>query len=309
MPRKLTLENLRAEQAGAEKQLALAQQYNDYVGVLQFEQRIEEISSEIEAISAADSPFAKVALYFSGRPVFGTRGIASEFAGRSLENFQALVSKAFAKRELGPLGERGRVPLRSNTSLMVTSVTHGSFGFVLEELSDQSEMHSTALKSVVSEVDEILSGFGSSDEMDFDRVSESIDSRILISLRDFFTEMDSSGATVRIVEDARELSLDEEAVRRARLRADASEVEEDSIEIEGLILGFLPEHRRFEILDQKLGSIYGSATVIATEQYQRAAQVGLAANSLCKGLVQVRTVRPFNREPKITYRLMEFTQL
>jgi len=309
MPRKLTLENLRAEQAGAGKQLALAQQYNDYVGLLQLEQRLEEISSEIEAISAQESQLASVALYFSGRPVFGTRGIASDFAGRSLENFQSLVSKTFAKRELGSLGERGRVPLRSNTNLMVTAVTHGSFGFVLEELSDQTEMHDTALKSVVSEVDEILNGFGSSDENDFDRVAESIDSRILISLRDFFRDMDSSGATVRIVEDDRELNLDEAAVHRARLRADASEVEEDSINIEGIMLGFLPEHRRFEIQDQKLGSIYGSASVEATEQYQRAAQIGLPANSPCKGLVQVRTVRPFNREPKVTYRLLEFTDL
>lgn len=309
MPRKLILENLRAEQAGAAKQLALAQQYNDYVGLLQLEQRLEEISNEIETITTQGSPFASVALYFSGRPVFGTRGIASEFAGRSLDNFQSLVSKTFAKREIGSIGERGRVPLRSSTNLMVTAVTHGSFGFVLEELSDQTELHSTALKSVVSEVDEILNGFGSSDENDFVRAAESIDSRILISLRDFFKEMDSSGATVRIVEDDRELNLDEDAVHRARLRADASDIEEKPIEIEGVILGFLPEHRRFEIQDQQLGSIYGSATAEATEQYQRAAQTGLSANSPCKGLVQVRTVKPFNREPKTTYRLLEFINL
>lgn len=309
MPRKLRLDGLQAELAGTLRQLDLAREYNDYVGTLQLKDRATEIQVEIGEISSIESPFASVALFFDGGPVFGSRGIDAEFAGKSLENFQSLISKTFAMRELGSLAERGRIPMRANANMMVTAVTHGSFGFVLEELSEQSEMHETALKNVVSEVDNILEGFGSLDESIFEGVADGIDSRTLISLRDFFREIDNSRATLRIVEDDREVILNEESVHRARLRADASEIEEDTAELSGTLLGFLPDHKRFEIVDTKLGSIYGSATQEATSQYVQAAQRGLPANAPCRAIAQVRTVRPFNREPKTIFRLLEFTDL
>ncbi|MBV7583119.1 hypothetical protein KW851_09860 [Pseudomonas sp. PDM33] len=310
MPRKLTTDSLKAEESGLKALLADAEKYGDIVGQIQYKQRLEEISKDIESLESNPNPFASVALYFSGRPVIGSRGIAAEFASKALGNYQDLISKTFAKSELGAIGERGKVPLKQSTELMVTGLTHGSFGFVLDELSNQDELHDTALKEVVSTVTELLYRVSSSNEEDFERAAEELDSRTLITLREFFKDLDSSEATIRIVEDNTDITLDDRSIHRGRVRTEATQIEDSLERIEGVLTGFLPEHRKFEIKISSGETIYGTASKEATEHFMKIVAHGNPVlGRSCRASIYIKHVKSLNREPREIYRLIEFHQL
>lgn len=307
MPRKLRLDGLQADLASLDALLKSAREMDDPVGEYQIEKRKSALEAELKALTAAQERKASVALFFGGKPVLGSRGISADFAGHMLEYFQDLVSRAFASNELGSLGERGPIPKRQATDLMVTQLTRGSFGFVLDELSDQSELEDTALKVMVEEVVTIVEKVASSNEIDFEEVAEQLDPRMLISLKDFFVTLDAAEATVRLVDDVADISLDQLAVHRARLRTEATSIDEADLLIEGVLVGFLPEHRKFEILVGQTLTLYGSVSKEAAEQYaQLVARGENPERQTWQVRIRQRTVTPLNRPPREVNRLLEF---
>lgn len=310
MPNKLTMESLQAEAAGLAELLEEARGLGDIVGELQYQERLQEISDQLTSLANSKSKHASVALFFGGKPVFGTRGIAAEFAGRALETYQDLIAKAFARLEIGTIGARGPTPMKAATDLMITGVTHGSFGFVLEELSDQEELQETALHEVMSEVSDLLVHTSALNDSEFEGAADQIDARTLISLREFFKRLDSDEATLRIVENDREFRLDSAAVHRGRVRTEATQIDEQTQRITGVLAGFLPDHRRFEMRENGGSSIYGSVTKSAADQFVAAVGHGqIVIGNQCDALVVVREVRPFNRPPRLTYRLLGFHRI
>ena len=98
------------------------------------EARRDELQQTIETLDAApDEPVASAALFFGGGPVIGARGIESEFAGSAVTKFQDIVAKVLA-HETGGLGQRGIVPNKGASTLHITNIVRGSFGFLLEEV-------------------------------------------------------------------------------------------------------------------------------------------------------------------------------
>jgi hypothetical protein len=310
MPRRLDIEALEAELSALNLLLDETRQSNDPIGIIQYEQRKGIIEKEILALRGTEMHHASLALYFGGKPVFGSRGIAADFAGKALEEFQEIVSRQFAKNEIGPLGERGKIPMKDVTTLMVTGVAQGSFGFLLDELNDQTQFIDTTLKEMVSQVLRIIESAGALNEAEFEEAADTLDPRTLSALKDFFTDLDSSGATIRLVDDLRDVSLDEVAVRRARARMEATQIDEEDSEITGKLMGFLPEHRRFEISMQSGEMIYGSATKESTAQFSvTLTNNNPAIGKRCIAKVKKRTVRPVNRPPRLVYRLLEFISI
>ena len=309
MPRKLEIDALQAEQAGLRALLEEARTIDDPVGELLYAHRLEEIQEHLQRLHDSHIPMASVALFFSGKPVIGSLGIASDFAGRALGAYQELISKTFAKSELGGMGERGPVPLKQETTLMVTGLAHGSFGFVLNELSDQTEIHDTALKEVVKDASDLLECVSASSETEFEHASEDLDPRTLGALKKFFKDLDNEGATIRIVDDYRELKLDGEAIHRARMRTEATEIVEETITVEGILKGFLPDHRRFELQAQEQ-TYHGTASKEAAEQLQSAVNRDIPVlGKECSAGFIVRTVTSLNKPPRLAYRLTKFYSL
>lgn len=307
MPRKLEMDSLRAEESGLRALLNEALQVDDPVGVLQYSERLTEIKNQLEALGDNPAPMASVALFFSGKPVLGSIGIASDFAGRALKDYQELISKIFAKLELGGMGERGPIPLKQDATLMVTGMAHGSFGFVLTELSDQTELHDTALKETVTATSALLEGVSAVNETSFEQLADDLDSRTLDALRRFFSDLDSEAATIRIVDDVRELQLDSASIHRALMRTEATEIEESSTEAEGVMKGFLPAHRRFEMEGIDGVTYSGSVSQEAAEQMQNVVNSGRPLlGKLCKIGLLTRTVKSVNKPPRLAYRLNNF---
>lgn len=306
--KRLELDSLKADLAAVEALLAGRTESEDPIGWIQYSSRKAALQQQLAELESKPDHHASVALFFGGRPVIGSRGILADFAGKTLELYQEMVSKRNAAMELGePLSSRGTIPKRANAQMMVTEVARGSFGFVLEEASQDNEMLETSLKHVVNDISELIHKLSQEDEEGFETVTETLDDRLLGSIRNFFKTLDDAGATMKLIDGHREFTLQREDVERARARADSMEVAENGIEESGVIY-LLPDSRRFEFYPDGdlpvrkgvvsascLKAIFGGGTQIPDGTVGRRK----------KAAFTVREVRQRNGVNRISYTLMQ----
>ena len=245
--KRLDLESLSADRAAVKTMLA-ALSDKDPIGRLSFEGRLAAINDEIRRIDSSHERTGSVALLFSGTPVFGSRSIDADFATTVVRSFQDLVAKRIAAEEFGRLGSRGRIPERTASALSIRELVRGSVGFILEENSQNGQITDTPIKKAIDEVTAVIEQASAENADAFASTVETLDARLLVSLREFFKTLDDGGASVRIVENDRDAKLDATAVKRARDRVETTEVEDMDDEIvTGELLGLLPDSRRFEM--------------------------------------------------------------
>lgn len=309
MPKKLNIDSLSSEINTLNELLSSARLYDDFVGEMQLVHRISELSVKLESLreETAFDNSASVALFFGGKPVLGSKGIAAAFAGTVLEQFQNLIAKVFANNEVGDLGRRGKVPFKVNSELMVTGLARGSFGFVLDEMNDQVQLESSQLSHVIDKVALLLRDSAAQDDAVFESILEELEPRTLIALRDLFSNLDANKATMRVVEKELDFTLDGPSIHRARIRTEAITIDENATEVEGILVGFLPENRKFELADSTGKLFYGSATKESVEQFTKAADSAIGKKCLIK--VTIKTVIPLNRPPTEVVRLLEFLRI
>lgn len=306
MLKKLEQESLQADIASIDRLLSSRTEAEDPIGFFQLSNRLAELKTQLEAVQAQTDKLASVALFFGGAPVFGSKGISAEFAGRAIDAFQDLVSKSFAATETGTLGERGPIPLRGNAQLMLTDIARGSFGLVLEETDANESLAETALHGIVDEVTQAILDFSAPDDNIFEAALAKVDSRSLISFRDFFKLLDEQSATVRLVEGDKDSELDSTAVHRARLRTDFTAVED---KVSDTIVGrltFLPMHRRFELKvagneEPLYGTISPEFSRDKLEELEKSPNV---LGKVWRTKVRIRETHRPNQPPKLTYTLM-----
>lgn len=306
MPKKLSIDSLSAEITSVSELLLSAKNAGDIVGEIQLEHRLSKLANKLKELknnTALDNS-ASVALFFGGKPVLGSKGISADFAGTALEQFQNLISKTFAKSEAGQLGSRGKIPFKAHSELMVTGLARGSFGFVLDEMSDQVESESSELTHVIDKATHLLRDTAAQDDAVFEGLIEELDARTLLALKEMFANLDTNEATLRVVEGDLDILLDSSAIHRGKIRTEATLIEEKTTEVAGVLEGLLPEHRKFEIRDDSGQLIYGSATKDAVDQFEKASKSVIGKR--CLASVTVKTVTPLNRPPRDVIRLIEF---
>jgi hypothetical protein len=280
----------------------------DPIGRMSFSARLASLDEKIQRLAGQHETTGSVALLFAGGPVFGSRSIAAEFATTALRTFQDLVSKRIANEEFGRLGARGRIPERTPSTLAIRELVRGSVGFVLEENSQNTEIADTPIKKAIDDVAVMISRAAAESDEDFEASVETLDSRMLVSLRDFFRALDDSQATVRIVEAERDDSLTSEAVRRARIRVEATEVEDtESDTVLGELLGLLPEARKFEMKLLDTGEVIRGtvAAALASSWFELIEKPDeKLIGQLWRTKMRVREIRERNRPPRSLYTLL-----
>ena len=312
MMKRLELDSLKADLAAVEALLACRTASEDPIGWIQYSSRKTALQQQLSDLESKPDHHASVALFFGGRPVIGSRGILADFAGKTLELYQDMVSKRNAAMELGePLSSRGTIPKRANAQMMVTEVARGSFGFVLEEASKDNEMVETPLKHVVHDISDLIHKLAQEDDEGFETVAETLDDRLLVSIRSFFKTLDDAGATMKLVDGHKEFILQREDVERARARADSMEVAEQAIVETGLIY-LLPDSRRFDFYPDSgvhvrkgvisaacLKEIFGDSTHIPDGVLGRRK----------KASFKVREVKQRNGASRVSYTLIQLADL
>ena len=289
--RKLERDFVQADLVAVNK-LLLRLTDEDVMSRFGLESRREELQKLLEHLdeSRQDEPVASAALFFGGTPVIGTRGIESEFAGLAVTKFQDIVAKVLAKQSVG-LGQRGIVPNKSASTLHITNIVRGSFGFLLEEVNTQKPLVETSLKMAVEEATGLFHALGEPDEEQFSAAVESTDSRVLETARDFFDLMRQNGATFRLVTAQADRSFNSEAVIRAAERARSTTVEDTEDTVVGQLAGVLPDAHQFEFLARDDGRIIRGkvSRMLDTDQLTRLNREMVNVNAAAK--MNVRRVR------------------
>jgi len=306
MLKKLTLDGLKADYANVEKLLLSRNLDNDPIGHIQLENRKKNLSLKIESVKNTPEHKAGIALFFTGTPVVGSRGIKVDFAGRFIGLFQDLVAKQFAAEEIGDIGLRGPVPLKQNSDLLMTDIARGSVGVVLEEADQNEAIVDTQLKVVVNHVAEAIAAAANPEPERFDELIEKIDYRFLNTLSNIFSLLDDEGATTRIVEGEQDFQLDAYSIKRARERTSTTHIEErDGEDFKGKLF-LLPAHKKFELVQAGTGgTIYGAVSgEFAKGKLQELLSAGDVAGHNWIAKLKTRKVTRPNREPKITFTLV-----
>ncbi|SAK89538.1 hypothetical protein AWB81_04752 [Caballeronia arationis] len=313
MLRKLKIDALKADLSAVEAMLASRSEADDPIGWYQFSSRKEEIELALDEAVARPQPHAELGIFFGGAPVQGSRGINADFAGKALEDLQALVSKRFSGREFGRLAQRGPVPRIDNSQMLVTNIVRGSVGFVLEESGANAQMVETPLKAAVDEIADILSRVGADDEAVFDEAATELDERILVTLKQFFQRLDENGATMRVVDGTRDFLLDRHAVARARERTQAMEIAERDEEMTGTLF-LLPDSRRFDFytpVNRGDGVLKGTVSAAVMRQIEGQPELGQAPidpraipQTSWRVEIKTRELRERNRAPRQVHTLM-----
>ena len=307
---KLDRDQLVAEAATLDSLLA-SLPANDYLARIGLESRRKEIGLKLEALAHVDQRRASIALYFGGEPVIGSLGVEAGFGTRAVGNFQDLISKVWGTANGAQLPAMGPIPAGAASQLHITGLVHGSFGFLLEELDEEGEpLFESALCRAADQVTEYVASFAGENDARFSEVIEEMNPRVFQSLREFFGSIYRGKATFRLVEGMRDERFDRLAVERAWHRAEASNVDEDQIRLQGRLLGVIPMRRRFEFEPD------GGATIIEGKVGQKFSQSYLErinneqfAGRRWKVLFEKRIVTKAGRQPAENYTLLELDEI
>jgi hypothetical protein len=312
MLKKLQRDAIAADLAAVQGLLSGRSYADDPTGVFQLEARRGELRAELGDLELRPELHASMAIFFGGAPVQGSRGIDADFAGGALGDIQEIVRKRLSNIEVGPLAPTGRLRLSNNSQLLVTDVARGSFGFILEEAGRDAPIIETVLKEVVEDVAQLISKIAGADHEGFADAADSLDGRILLSLKQFFKRLDDHGATIRLVEGEKDFLLDRTAVNRARERTEAIEIDEQAISYEGTLF-LLPDSRRFELHTEVGGEkaiLHGGVDPEVLRQLAGQPDLGALPidareipRSVWQVLLRTREIRERGRDPRTVYRL------
>jgi len=220
---------------------------DDLIGRQSLGYRRNELAETLQTLEGEVDSLGRVVLSFEGGPVVGSRGIDATFASKTIGAYQDLIAKQVASDEV-ELARTGPVPARASARLNITGVVHGSFGFELEERgADQLGMIDSAVKTAISEVDDVLVAFAGPSVETFQSALAKVDRRVFISIQAFFENLYRDSASLKIIESGRDFLIDQYAVISARERITGAIVTDTDIVVQGELLGLTPVSRRFDL--------------------------------------------------------------
>jgi hypothetical protein len=196
------------------------------------------------------------------------------------------------------------VPEEEKSKLHITSLLHGSVGFLLEEVEENESLFATPLKKAADKAAEVISAFASPDEQAFSTLLETVDERVVTATRDFFKQMQRNGATLRLVEGDKEVDLQSEMVARAFQRAESVSIDDSQKEITGELIGLIPYGRKFEFRAQDGPLISGTVAPTLSENYLERIESERVAGRNWRAKLRIRRVMRFGRASE-SYTLLD----
>ena len=248
MPTLLSIEALEADKRYVERQLREAGDSPWGTARLMWQARLAEINQQITEASLSKSNYATVALIFDGNPVIGSNDIRLDFTTDALDSYQKIVSLSFASQIVEELPQTGSLPGRDRSRLFIRDLVHGSMGFILEELPPQQhEMLPSQLKGAVEKTTRLISTLSNGGDEEFESALERTSPRLVAAVEKFAKVLYEAGASTRIVGDDNRLALSVDEVGRLSRRLGELEITDETEAVDGVLLGVLPESRKFEL--------------------------------------------------------------
>lgn len=239
-------QSLLSEQAELRRLLEMRSPGN-VIGRVSLEWRLAKVEAKLVPYEGWSWQSDRVRLLFRGAPVLGHRGVLAEFGGSAVHQFAEAVAVVGSSLS-GELADGGPVPRRDRYRLAITDTVPGSFGFELEDASQQlvQEGESAPVSIAVAEVKKIISASADND----DALAEAVEGgnrRAIRAVREFLETVADAGAVCSL--DFRNdvfRFYDNEQVKRSVQRLRDDNIVDDEVMMEGYFEGFLPGVRRAE---------------------------------------------------------------
>ena len=224
--------------------------------------RLEEVNRELERVTNEDSYFASGELTFNGNSVIGTTAIKASFAAKALAEFEHTVSVTAATLDrTTAINTRGLVSGQREQQLFITDIARGSFGFRLEERTEQSPASQTTLaaKSDLSQALELIlelieAGSDASDERFAEAILRTND-RVRSALRSFAEVLVRNETTCALTTGGKRFRFAEiQQVEKLLNRLAEENVRQERVTLTGMLFT-LPTGHRFELRDD-LGEVW-----------------------------------------------------
>lgn len=269
MPNLLSIEALEADKVFAQRQLETLPASPWGTARLMWEQRLAEITRQIEEMRVSAATSASVALIFDGLPVVGQGDIRLDFSADALATYQKVIAASLAALGDQQVAAKGRIKGAERSKLYIRDIVRGSMGFIIEELSPpQTDMFNTPLKNAVERATEFLASLNTPSEDDFNSVIDAASPRLVSAVQKFAKVLKDGGATAKIVGAEHKLALGVEDINRLSDRFTDVEVQEESVTLDGVLLGVLPDSHAFELEVEGQDSVLkGFATDDLVDKY------------------------------------------
>ena len=209
---------------------------------------IAEWEEELANISETPSEF-KTTLTFTGPYIKDCVGIQAEFASDATEKFQKAV------KTVGKEYEGVQRDASGKYDLMITNVAKGSFGFVMEAMTDENPVlfDNTFLEDAVEKIGTVLKVAQESDDETGEALSDLSDDSIA-AIYTFAKTLADKGCGCSI--GTPKASFPIQNFDSIRQRLDKQNIQEEHVDIIGTLTGFMGESKKFEIKTED-GTISG----------------------------------------------------
>jgi hypothetical protein len=207
-------------------------------------QREEEFKQELQSLPVGGRE-ARTVLFFTGDPVYGSKGIDAHFASTVLLPFLEMVKSEYVAEKHGQVGERGPRRDEDEARLLLTGLPRGSFGLELSHPESEDLFAEEQLSNVLVKLTELFSSAGKSDE-DFVHALEEVSPRVYARLPEFFKSIHDHGANIRMQTGDLEFALDRDRVSEAFTRVSSVHTIENEVEKEGVFRGATLDTWKFD---------------------------------------------------------------
>ncbi len=216
---------------------------------MSLQRRRNKVEAELAAYAGRLPRQIDACLTFQGSPVSGNRGIHADFVADALKAFASTVNAVGASQH-STLGSRGVVPQSDNYRLLITDTVRGSFGFRIEDASQQPmlPLEPSPVERALERVKAILEASIRTDDDLSEAITES-DQRALSAMRNFLKTVADQNAVCAMEFRGNVFRFSDSAqVRRSEQRLSVDNIRENQVVIDGRFEGFLPNSRRAEFL-------------------------------------------------------------
>ena len=218
-------------------------------------QREDELREELQNLPPAGRE-ARTVLFFTGDPVYGSRGIDAHFASTVLLPFLEMVKSEYAAEKHGHVGERGPRKDEDEARLLLTGLPRGSFGLELSHPESDDLFAEEQLSNVLVRLTELFSAAGKSDE-DFVHALEEVSPRVYSRLPDFFKSISDHGANIRMQTGDLEFELDKTHVSEAFDRVSSVQAIDREVTKQGVFRGATLDTWKFDFREDDGETING----------------------------------------------------
>ena len=299
-------QSLLSEQAELRRLLDIRSPAN-LIGRMSLEWRLAKVEAKLVPYEGLSWQSDRVRLLFRGAPVLGHRGVLAEFGGSAVNQFAEAVAVVGSSLS-GELADGGPVPRRDQYRLAITDTVSGSFGFELEDASQQlvQEGESSPVALAVAEVKKIISATADND----DALAEAVaggNRRAIRAVREFLQTVADAGAVCSLDfgNDVFRFQ-DNGQVQRSVRRLREDNIVDDEVTLDGYFEGFLPGGRRAEFRVTHAGADHVQEAVgkLIGGQVERQFAESFDINSILKQQVQiqVRTRKVGSGRPRYVFR-------